>query len=108
MKRDKANGQELEPAATAINSLRAGPSSLGRPDANPNSANESSRWWTNVIARIKNGETFISPWMYWSVIFLIVQQTLFAAQKADPALIPNTFSAESTPAVAISHLAWFV
>lgn len=44
----------------------------------------------------------------WVVIVLVTQQTVLGAEKTDPALVPNIFKPESTPAHAISHLAGFV
>src|SRR5262249_41371471 len=58
-------------------------------------------WLTRVSQRIA------IP-LYWLVLFLVLQQGTFAAEKIDPTLTPSIFSPESTPAHAISHLAGFV
>jgi cytochrome c oxidase subunit 2 len=66
-------------------------------------------WWARTVARIKNCDTFmISPWMYWMVALVFIQQGVLAGEKTDPALVPSIFSPESAPAHAISHLAGFV
>jgi cytochrome c oxidase subunit 2 len=58
------------------------------------------------------------PFRFWSAVWvclvsfaltgLFLQQDVLAAEKIDPALVPNIFIPESTPAHSISHLAWFV
>jgi cytochrome c oxidase subunit 2 len=73
-----------------------------------NSTN-SSGWWARAVGWIKNGDVFvISPWMYWMVALVLIQQGVLGAEKTDPALVPSIFSPESAPAHAISHLAGFV
>ena len=43
-----------------------------------------------------------------STILLLAAQVLYGAERVDPALVPNIFLPESTPAHSISHLAGFV
>jgi cytochrome c oxidase subunit 2 len=43
-----------------------------------------------------------------TTVLLLVAPVLFGAERVDPALVPNTFAPESTPAHAISELAGFV
>ncbi len=53
--------------------------------------------------------TFVIPlWACWVIAFAIFQQSVFAIEQTDRALVPNIFAPESTPAHAISHLAVFV
>jgi len=47
-------------------------------------------------------------WVYCLVTFILIQQGVLAAERTDPALVPNIFASESAPAHAISHLAAFV
>ena len=50
----------------------------------------------------------ISPWMLWVAVCIGFQQGVFAAEKIDPALVPNIFIPESVPAHSITHLAGLV
>ena len=44
----------------------------------------------------------------WTTMLFLVASVLYGAERVDPALVPNIFSPESTPAHSISHLAVFV
>ena len=46
--------------------------------------------------------------IYWLATFIVIQQSVLAAEKTDTALVPSIFAPESAPAHAISHLAGFV
>ena len=46
--------------------------------------------------------------MFWLVMALVLQQGVLAAERTDPALVPNMFAPESAPAHSISHLAGLV
>jgi len=43
----------------------------------------------------------------WTTILLLATPVLYGAERVDPALVPNMFAPESTPAHAISQVAWF-
>jgi cytochrome c oxidase subunit 2 len=79
------------------------------PNPKTSNPNNSHDWWARAVARIKDRDGFmISPWMYWMVALVFIQQEILAGEKADPGLVPSIFSPESAPAHAISHLAGFV
>src|SRR5262249_9614576 len=114
MKSGRENDQESDING---NAMIAGKPALrsSRGDAQPNAkASESSGqkspcWRVKRKTLIKKGNlSMISPWMYWMVGLALIQPSLLAVEKADPALIPSIFSPESSPAHAISHLADFV
>jgi cytochrome c oxidase subunit 2 len=79
------------------------------PNQKTSNPNNSPSWWARVVARIQSRDAFmISPWMYWMVALVFIQQEALAGEKTDPALVPSIFSPESAPAHAVSHLAGFV
>src|SRR5215470_13335428 len=110
MKYDRAYVQEGAPKTGGRIVPKSEPSSLKRANAEPvANCDEPVGWWANAISRIKNCDAFLlSPWMYWMVGLVFIQQEGFSGDKTDPALVPSIFSPESAPAHAISHLAGFV
>ncbi len=77
-------------------------------------ATELSSWRSsNQPEETKQGKasayTFvILPGMFWILTFLLIQPSLYAREKADPALVTSIFTPESAPAHSIVHLAHFV
>jgi cytochrome c oxidase subunit 2 len=81
-------------------------------------ASRSGSFWGHLIAHFvenfveenPNSTKCATKWRVSAALAIvsIVQQSVWAAEQTDPALIPNIFIPESSPAHAISHLAVFV